>query len=265
MSRQSRKRYRGIIRNRKRRIERRLRRKQYEDQPKAVMAASNIHFEMGEKTQGISCGGIGAIHQMVRRVGLADMIDEELRLLKVHLPYHESDHVLTIAYNVLLGGMRLEDIEVRRQDEVFLNAVGAERIPDPTTAGDFTRRFSPETIEVLDGMHQCGTAARVAEASRGAPADEVHLKSSLRREKTRRASLQQGAACSACLAQPDKSGFLHLQLSDDHDCRSESGRRCRAEAAKAQSQPLRPPKPGVTPQLAYFRSSGSPTGPKRCA
>ena len=157
MSRQSRKRYRGIIRNRKRRIERRLRRKQYEDQPKAVMAASNIHYEMGEKTQGISCGGIGAIHQMVRRVGLADMIDEELRLLKAHVPYHESDHVLNIAYNVLLGGVRLEDIELRRQDEVFLNAVGADRIPDPTTAGDFTRRFSPETIDVL---MECINAAR---------------------------------------------------------------------------------------------------------
>ncbi len=113
MSRQPRKRYRGIIRNRKRRIERRLRRKQYEDQPKAVMAASNIHYEMGEKTQGISCGGIGAIHQMVGRVGLADMINQELRPLKTHVPYYESDHVLNIAYNVLLGGVRLEDIELR--------------------------------------------------------------------------------------------------------------------------------------------------------
>ena len=30
------------------------------------------------------------------------------------LPYHESDHVLNIAYNVLVGGQRLEDIELRR-------------------------------------------------------------------------------------------------------------------------------------------------------
>jgi hypothetical protein len=141
--------YRKIIRNRKQRIERRLARKQYEDQPKPIMTASNIHYEMGEKSQGLSCGGIGAIHQMAGRLGLDDEINQNVPLLKVHVPYWESDHVLNIAYNVLLGGVRLEDIELRRNDEVFLNALGAERIPDPTTAGDFTPRFSPEDIEAL--------------------------------------------------------------------------------------------------------------------
>ena len=141
--------YPKIIRNRKRRIERRLARKQYEDQPKPIMTASNIHYEMAEKSQGISYGGIGAIHQMVGRLGLADEVNREVGLLKVHVPYWESDHVLNIAYNVLLGGMRLEDIELRRNDEVFLGALDAERIPDPTTAGDFTRRFEPGDIEAL--------------------------------------------------------------------------------------------------------------------
>ncbi len=91
------------------------------------MTASNIHYEIGEKTQGIGCGGIGAIHQMVGRVGLAARIDEDLQLLKVLMPYHDSDHVLTIAYNVLLGGVRLEDIELRRNDEVFLSRGGLVR------------------------------------------------------------------------------------------------------------------------------------------
>jgi hypothetical protein len=43
----------------------------------------------------------------------------------------------------------LEDLERRRQDEAFLNGLGARRIPDPTTAGDFTRRFHPDTILAL--------------------------------------------------------------------------------------------------------------------
>ena len=76
-------------------------------------------------------------------------LNERLKILKLYAPYHESDHVLNIAYNVLLGGVRLEDIELRRNDEVFLNALGADRIPDPTTAGDFTRRFNPFRIELL--------------------------------------------------------------------------------------------------------------------
>jgi hypothetical protein len=96
---------------------------------------------------------------MVQRLGLVEDINRHLHLLKVHLPYHESDHVLNLAYNLLAGGQRLEDIELRRQDEVFLNGLGAERIPDPTTAGDFTRRFNAEDIVTLE---ECINRARVA-------------------------------------------------------------------------------------------------------
>lgn len=113
------------------------------------MSGSNIHYEVSEKAQALSYGGIGAIHQMVQRIGLVDELNERLELLKYHLPYHESDHVLNVAYNVLIGGMRLEDMKLRRGDEAFLNALGAERIPDATTAGDFTRRFDSTDIEEL--------------------------------------------------------------------------------------------------------------------
>src|SRR5947208_16955248 len=119
--------------------------------------ASNIVYEMAERTQGMNCGGIGAMHLMVQRLGLVEDIDQNLELLKVHLPYHESDHVLNVAYNIVAGGQRLEDIELRRQDEVFLNGLGAERIPDPTTAGDFTRRFSEPDITALQ---ECLNRAR---------------------------------------------------------------------------------------------------------
>ncbi len=85
----------------------------------------------------------------MKKVGLAERIDERLQLLKVHAPYHESDHVLNIAYNSLCGGRTLDDIEMRRNDRVFLDALGAQSIPDPTTAGDFCRRFEPENLEQL--------------------------------------------------------------------------------------------------------------------
>lgn len=110
------------------------------------MGAVNIRFEMAERTRAVNCGGIGAIHTMVQRLGLAKEIDKRLHLLKIHLPYHESDHVLTIAYNALLGGVCLEDIELRRNDEPFLDSLAVQRIPDPTTSGDFTRRFSSRSI-----------------------------------------------------------------------------------------------------------------------
>ena len=120
-----------------------------------MFKASNIHYEIAERTRGISCGGIGGMHVLARQVGLTRAIDENLFLLQRHLPYFESDHVLNIAYNILAGGTRLEDIELRRNDEVYLDALGAERIPDPTTAGDFCRRFGEADIEALmNGINQ---------------------------------------------------------------------------------------------------------------
>ncbi|MGA7879639.1 MAG: IS1380 family transposase, partial [Terrimicrobiaceae bacterium] len=104
---------------------------------------------MAEKARAVNCGGLGAIHLMVNKLGLRQEIDSRLHLLKKHLPYHESDHVLNLTYNALLEGMRLEDIELRRNDEAFLDGLGAQRIPDPTTSGDFTRRFAQADILAL--------------------------------------------------------------------------------------------------------------------
>jgi hypothetical protein len=136
------------LNRRKRRILRRLENKLLE-RSEPMLAASNIHYELTDRTRAIAPGGIGAIHLLARRVGLIQDIDEHLHLLKRHLPYHESDHVLNLAYNLLAGGSRLEHIEARRNDEVYLDALGAQRIPDPTTAGDFCRRFTVGDVERL--------------------------------------------------------------------------------------------------------------------
>jgi hypothetical protein len=138
--------------NSKRRIERRLDKSKLAGCHQPMFTAHNIHYEIAERTRGIVHGGIGVMHALVRRLGLIDAIDEGLQLLKIHLPYHESDHVLNIAYNPLCDGSHLEDIEVRRNDVNFLDALGARRIPDPTTAGDFCRRFTPADIEALQDV-----------------------------------------------------------------------------------------------------------------
>ena len=135
--------------NRKARIERRLDGQLLEHRSEPMFSASNIHYDVAERSRGLVAGGIGVVHQLVCKVGLVKAIDEKLELLKVHMPYFESDHVLSIAYNVMVGGRCLEDIELRRNDEVFLDALGAERIPDPTTAGDFCRRFGGQDVDDL--------------------------------------------------------------------------------------------------------------------
>jgi hypothetical protein len=103
-------------------------------------------YELASRTRAINCGGIGALHQLVRQLKLPGMIDAALCILKRARPYQDSDHVLNIAYNLLCGGNVLDDIEVRRNDATFLDALGTRAIPDPTTAGDFCRRFDAAAI-----------------------------------------------------------------------------------------------------------------------
>jgi hypothetical protein len=134
---------------RKKRIQKRLDKSNLHGCSKPMFTASNIQYEIGERGRGIGYGGIGAMHLLVRKLGVAEAIDRRLHLLQIHLPYHESDHVLNLAYNALCDGTCLEDIELRRNDEVFLDALGARRIPDPTTAGDFCRRFKPDDMHTL--------------------------------------------------------------------------------------------------------------------
>ena len=147
--------YPKILRNRKNRIARRLKPGSWPEQDEPMFAGRNIHYEMAGKTQAMGCGGIGAIHLLCQKIGLVDLLNQKVNVLKRHLPYHESDHVLNLAYNLMAGGERMQDIELRRQDECFLNGLGAQRIPDPTTAGDFTRRFEPKDIvDLMDAINE---------------------------------------------------------------------------------------------------------------
>lgn len=131
-----------------------------------MLNPGKVSYEIGGNIEATCFGGVAAVHRLVSRLGLAEAIDAELELLKVHLPYHESDHVLTMAYNVLCGGTRLQDIERLRHDTALMNALGAELIPDPTTAGDFCRRFTAADVETL--MDAVNTVRPALWAGRGA-------------------------------------------------------------------------------------------------
>jgi Transposase DDE domain group 1 len=140
---------RGKLAQSKRRIERRLDKTDLRGCSQPMMTGGNIHYEIAERGRGIASGGIGLMHTLAGRLGLIDALDQRLEVLKLHLPYHESDHVLALAYLPLCGGTCLQDLELLRHDEVLLDALGARRLPDPTTAGDFCRRFTPESIQTL--------------------------------------------------------------------------------------------------------------------
>jgi hypothetical protein len=102
-----------------------------------------VAYEIGANIDATCFGGIVAVHRLVAKLGLPGLVNAQVPLLKVHLPYHESDHVLNLAYNVMCGGTRLEDIERLRHDTAYMNAIDADLILDPITAGDFCRFPDP--------------------------------------------------------------------------------------------------------------------------
>jgi hypothetical protein len=141
--------FRSWFRARQSRIRRRLDNTRDTATSRPVLSGRPIGYEVSHRHRAIAHGGIGAIHTLAHRLGLPRAIDQRLHLLKVHLPYHESDHVPNIAYNPLCHGTCLQDIELRRNGDAFLDAPGARRIPAPTTAGDFCRRFTHAHIDAL--------------------------------------------------------------------------------------------------------------------
>jgi hypothetical protein len=114
-----------------------------------MLLDQNIHYDLADKTRGLHNAGLGICQQLLQGLGLAQAINDKLHLFKRHFPYFESDHILNLTYNFLVGGTCLQDLELLRNQEHYLDVLGAQRIPDPTTAGDFLRRFTPTHLDTL--------------------------------------------------------------------------------------------------------------------
>src|SRR5688572_13964394 len=112
-----------------------------------------LHLESDPRGEITHYGGLVLAQQFVRRFRIAQRLDTSLRLFRRHAGYDESDHVLALAYTLYADGRCLEDQAVLQGSEAVRRLVGACRIPDPTTAGDFLRRFkSAPEVEQLSGV-----------------------------------------------------------------------------------------------------------------
>lgn len=78
----TRERNRRILNERQRRILNRIENRPGPEREEPMMTASNIHYELADRVQGLSAGGIGAIHLLARRTGLIGDIDRNLHLFK---------------------------------------------------------------------------------------------------------------------------------------------------------------------------------------
>jgi hypothetical protein len=114
-----------------------------------VLRTPKLHPEIDERAVATSYGGLALVEQLCRSFKLAQTIDRHVHVLKQHQPYHESDHILAQALSLYVGGHALEDLSSLQHDEAVRRMLGACRLPDPTTAGDFLRRFTPQSLTAL--------------------------------------------------------------------------------------------------------------------
>src|SRR3970040_590109 len=128
-----------------------------------------LHLESDRRGEITHYGGLVLAQQFVRRFRVAQRLDDGLMLFKRHAPYHESDHVVALAYTLYTDGTCLEDQGALQGSEAVRRMVGACRIPDPSTAGDFLRRFkSAQEVEQLSGGIDEVQEAVWSKLSRGA-------------------------------------------------------------------------------------------------
>ena len=126
-----------------------------------VSRLPRTHVEVDERSEVTPYGGLAIATAFLRRFKVAECIDRHVQVFLLHLPYHESDHVLAQTLNLYAGGTCIEDIANLQHSEAVRRILGAPRIPDPTTAGDFLRRFH-EKEHQLPGLRRAVDEVQVA-------------------------------------------------------------------------------------------------------
>ncbi len=86
--------------------------------------------------------GIALLRDFIGRLGVAELLDDNLHLKQRERGYPESENILSLCWNSLLGGHCLLDLDVLRGDPGLPALLGVKSMMAPTTAGEFLRAFT---------------------------------------------------------------------------------------------------------------------------
>lgn len=117
-----------------------------------VFHTRRVRLEVEQRGRTTPYGGLALAHDLAMRLQLDRDLNRALPLLRWHLPYFESDHLLTHVYNQYVGGRCIEDIANLQYSDAIKHLLGTVRIPDPSTAGDFLRRFHPPHLATVQAV-----------------------------------------------------------------------------------------------------------------
>jgi hypothetical protein len=96
--------------------------------------------------------GLVLLRDFIARLSLPELIDEQLQIKARQRGYPESQNVLALCWNLILGGDSLRDLDVLRGDAGLVQLLGVESVLAPTTAGEFLRQFELGAITKLQAL-----------------------------------------------------------------------------------------------------------------
>ena len=161
--------------------------------PKGGTQQVNAHSVVGKvgkfnvcfrEEQLTSHAGVVMIKELADRLGVEQLLTEELRVKTRARGYSEGQAIGGLVYNLLLGGTCLSDLEVLRGDEGTQELLGMESILAPTTAGEFLRKFDIGDVQDLQRvLLRLQQRVRPQQAS---PCCTIDLDSSIYEQASRR-------------------------------------------------------------------------------
>jgi Transposase DDE domain group 1 len=123
------------------------------NKPKIVgkVGKFNIGFRKERLT---SHAGTVLLHDFAQRLGVEQLLEEELSVKTRERGYGEGQAISGLVYNLILGGEHLSDLDVLRGDPGTQELLAAETILAPTTAGEFLRKFTIGDVHDLQRVHR---------------------------------------------------------------------------------------------------------------
>ena len=109
--------------------------------PLSIRKGHTVRLEVTQEPLTVHTG-LSLFYSMAEALSIPKILDAQVKVKKRERGYPESEHILALAANAFVGGDYLDDSGSVERGCGHPEGDWPSDIPDPTTAGDFCRRFS---------------------------------------------------------------------------------------------------------------------------
>lgn len=116
---------------------------------KLQLRLPKLHVHNDKPHDVTAYGGLSLVHQLARKLQFVRHINQCVRVLKIRQGYGESDHLYHLLSALFAGAGCVEDLGQFKDNTAYKKSLEVESVTDPTTMGDFLRRFTRRDINNL--------------------------------------------------------------------------------------------------------------------